>query len=217
MTLQPTRSSEEKRRIKHWITLGIVAGILGDVAYAGAIAPIPLPGAIRMMLGFSFGPFITLAFAGLYHFFKLHRNSVRLQAGTLFAIIAGTLVTIMLVVQSAIFVTIPSEARAELGLAFDGVNMVQLGLDVAWDIYFSLATILIGSVMWRHPRFGKVWGGVAVLIGGGLLVLNLATFPAPPAEAGSFDLGPVSGVFYLVVSLRVLVSRRWVDAALAQS
>jgi len=68
------------------------------------------------LLGMAFGPLLSLAFVGFYHFFRLHRNSVMLQASILYAIIAGTIVNVMIVVQSAIFRTIPREARAELGL-----------------------------------------------------------------------------------------------------
>lgn len=212
----PIDSEADNRRLtKNWIILGIVAGILGDLAYASAIAPIPLPSSVRMYLGFAFGPLLSLAFVGLYHFFKLHRKTPTLQAATIFGVIAGTLVNVMLVVQSAIFQTVPSAARADLGLAFDGVNMVQLGMDISWDIYFSLATILFGLVMLGHPRFGWVWGGISILIGGGLLTLNLATFPIPPAEAGSVDLGPLSGVWYLIVTIRIITSMKWVDARLA--
>jgi len=205
---------EEIQLTRNWIIVGVITGILADVAYAGAIAPIPFPDNVRIYLGMAFGPLLSIAFIGIYHFFRLHRKTVILQAATVFAIIAGTIVNLMLVVQSAIFQTIPREARADLGLAFDGVNMVQLGMDVSWDIYLSLATILIGIAMFSHPRFGLIWGTAALLIGGGLLVFNLATFPIPPAEAGSFDLGPFSGIFYLFVSIRVLTSLKWVDEKL---
>jgi hypothetical protein len=202
---------EEKQRIRQWVVVGVVVGVVGDLAYASAIAPLPLPNRARMLLGFSFGPLITLAFVGLYHFFMLHRNSVLLQVSTLYAMIAGTIVNVMIVVQSAIFTSVPPDARAELGLAWDGINMVQLGLDVSWDIYFSLAMILLGIVMLNHPRFGIAWGGLSILIGAGLLLLNLATFPIPPAAAGYLDLGSVSGIFFLFVSLRVALSMDWVD------
>lgn len=214
-TLPHNSFSEEKQLTRNWIIFGIIAGILADVAYAGAIAPIPFLDSVRLYLGMAFGPLLSLAFIGMYHFFRLHRKTVTLQAATVFAIIAGTIVNLMLVVQSAIFQTIPREARADLGLAFDGLNMVQLGMDVSWDIYLSLATILLGIGMFRHPRFGVIWGAAALVIGGGLLVFNLATFPIPPAEAGSLDLGPFSGMFYLFVSIRVLTSLKWVDEKLA--
>jgi hypothetical protein len=207
-------NEEEKKFIRNWIRWGVAAGILGDLAYASVIAPVPLPVRVRMLLGFAFGPLLCVAFIGLYHFFKLHKKSVALQAATLFGVISGVLVNLMLVVQSAIFLTIPREARAELGLAFDGLNMVQLGMDVSWDIFFSLATILLAVAMFSHPQFGILWGGFTFLIGGGLLLLNLATFPIPPAQSGSFDLGPVSGALYLFIALRILSSSKWVEARL---
>ena len=214
MTTSSALELEARLLTRRWIVFGVIAGILADIAYTGAIAPLPLPGRVRVYLGMAFGPLLSLAFIGLYHFFKLHRKTVVLQAATVFAVIAGTLVNLMIVVQSSIFATIPQEARADLGLAFDGLNMVQLGMDVSWDIYFSLATILLGVVMWDHPRFGRIWAVVTALIGGGLLVLNLATFPIPPAEVGSFDLGPVSGLLYLFISIQVLRSLQWVDERL---
>ena len=200
---------------RQWIVTSVVAGILGVVAYVCAIAPVPLPDVVRTYLGFAFGPFIAVAFAGYYHFFKLHRDSVTLQIGIVFGFVAAVIVNMMLVVQAAIFDTIPAAARADLGLAFEGINMVQLGLDVSWDLFFSVSMILIGLAMFGHPRFGFVWGAAAVVIGAGLIVLNLATFPIPPADAQSIDLGPVAGSFYLFATLRIWGSLKWVDAQLA--
>ncbi len=214
MTSSAVVLSEEQRLTRNWIVNGVVMGIMAVVAYSGAIAPTPIPDRVRIYLGIAFGPLLSVALVGLYHFLKLHRKTMVLQTATLFGIIAGTLVNLMLVVQAAIFETIPEEEREGLGLAFDGLNMVQLGIDVSWDIFFSLATVLFGVAMFHHPRFGTIWGVVMVLVGGGLLVLNLATFPDPPGEAGSVDLGPLSGVLYLFVSIRVLRSLSWVDERL---
>ncbi|HEU5100413.1 MAG TPA: hypothetical protein VFU22_15400, partial [Roseiflexaceae bacterium] len=154
---------------------------------------------------------LSLAFVGFYHFFSLHTKSVAIQASVIFGVIAGTVVNMMVVVQSAVRLTIPSEARAGLGLAWDGLNMVQLGLDVSWDIYLSAASMLLGIAMLPHPRFGKIWGGLTIAIGATLLVLNLVTFPIPPAASGSIDLGPVTGIWYLGIAIRVLTSLNWVD------
>jgi hypothetical protein len=48
------------------------------------------------------------------------------------------------------------------------------------------------------------WLGVpGVLISVVFLIFNLATFPEPPDTAGLVDLGPVVGLWYLVVYLRL--------------
>ena len=206
--------SEEKQIARNWILYGAISGILAIFFYISAIAPIPFPETVKLYLGMAFGPLISLSFVGFYHFFRLHRKTVTLQAATLFGIIAGTLVNLMIVVQGAIHLTIPITARESLGMAYTGLNMVQLGMDVSWDIYLSVATILLGVSMFSHPQFGKIWGLITLLIGAGLLALNLGTFPIPPAEADSFDLGPVSGLLYLLAAIRMLTSLAWVEAKL---
>jgi hypothetical protein len=64
--------------------------------------------------------------------------------------------------------------------------------------------------MFSHPKFGKIFGGITTLIGLLLLVFNLLTFPTPPGSAGLIDLGPVMGIWNLVISIQMLRSVRWI-------
>ena len=191
-----------------WIRIGPVAGLLGIAAYFAAVAGV-LPSRVTLVLVFSMGPLLSVAFLGFYHFLRAHRNSAALQTATVFGVIAGTLVNLMLVVQQSLFIGLPSATRATMGPAWAGLNWIQLGIDVSWDIYISVAIILLGMVLWKHPRFGIVLGGITIFAGSLLLVLNLWTFPAPPADSGLFDVGPFVGVWLLVLSLRMMFSVKW--------
>ncbi|MDX1416638.1 MAG: hypothetical protein R3293_20730 [Candidatus Promineifilaceae bacterium] len=194
---------------QRWVTVGGVLGIAGSLFYFLAIAPI-LPAPINVYFGLAFGPMISVAYIGIYHFVKAHRDSITLQIAVLFGIIAGTIVNMMLVVQQSLVLGLAAAERSQMGSAtWQGFNLVQLGLDVSWDIYISLASVLLGAAILDHPRFGRLMGGITMLLGGSLLVLNMTTFPIPPAQAGSIDLGPVVGTWYLILMIRMLRSRSW--------
>ena len=70
--------------------------------------------------------------------------------------------------------------------------------------------MLLAWNMRRHARFGELfaWSGLAIAVA--LLVINLITFPEPPGDAGWIDLGPVIGLRYLAVTVRMAMSLRWV-------
>jgi hypothetical protein len=191
-----------------WVRIGPIAGLLGIAAYFTAVTGL-LPPRVTLILAFSMGPLLSVGFMGFYHFLKVHRNSAALQTATVFGLIAGTLVNLMLVVQQSLFIGLPSATRATMGPAWAGLNWIQLGIDVSWDIYISVATVLLGAALWTHPRFGRVLAGITMFAGSLLLVLNLWTFPTPPGDAGLFDAGPLVGLWYLVLSLRMLCSVKW--------
>jgi hypothetical protein len=95
-------------------------------------------------------------------------------------------------------------------------NTIQLGLDVVWDIFLGVGTILLAINMFRHPRLGKIFSITGIIIALALLVLNITTFPVPPAESGSIDLGPLAALWYLAVTIRIAMSFKWVDEKLFQ-
>jgi hypothetical protein len=57
--------------------------------------------------------------------------------------------------------------------------------------------------MFGRRGFGAWLAAPGVLIGALLLIFNIATFPKPPDTAGLVDLGPLVGLWYLVVYVRL--------------
>ena len=98
-----------------------------------------------------------------------------------------------------------AQAPASLKESFALVNRIQLGADVAFDIFYSLGIILISSVIVRRRGVGRLVGVFGLVVATGLLALNIWFFPTPPAEVGSGDLGPATTVWW--VGLFVLDSR----------
>jgi hypothetical protein len=168
-------------------------------------------------LAAAFGPLLSVGALGQYHFIGAYRKTVSLQIAVLFWIIAGTILNTMLVVQmtvrdywrEAVAEAVDAESVGLLETAYLAADKVQLGLDISWDFYVAVGTILLAVNMVRHPRFGRVIGTAGILIGAALLGFNLATFPVPPAEAGSIDLGPALGLWGLVVAVMMARSIGW--------
>jgi hypothetical protein len=123
----------------------------------------------------------------------------------------------MLVVQLAISMSMrdymdkatDAATKATLDLIWKAVDKVQLGLDVSWDVFIGIGTLLFAVNMLNHPRFGKILGGIGALLAILLLGFNLYTFPMPPANANLIDFGPFVGLWYLVISIQALRSLAW--------
>jgi hypothetical protein len=167
-----------------------------------------VPELVAVVLASSMGPLLGVASWGLREFLTLHRRTLAADLGAAANALAGALITAMLLVQFAV----GSRSGDQPGA--DAVS-IWLGLDVAWDVYVGLGTFLFGVAALRHPRLGRLIGGAGVAIAVGLLALNLYTFPTPPANAGLVDLGPAVGLWYLVVTIRVLASLGWARSAVA--
>jgi hypothetical protein len=204
------RDTHESRDLAlRWIRLGVVSGVATCVIYPSLIF-IPLPDRVGAALAASWGPLLGIASLGLCRLLQIERRSMSAQLGAVFNIVAGALVTSMLLVQIAAGIRAGGEKTSQ------DLVTVWLGLDVAWDIYVGLGTALFAWAMLRHPRFGKSFGIPGLLVAAVLLALNLYTFPQPPAEAGLFDAGPVVGLWYLAVSIQVWRSLGWAREALEE-
>ena len=205
-----------KKLYMTWIKLGISAGLAVSVIYPLMIF-VPLPKKLTIVFASLFGPLLMLASLGLYYFLKAYRETATVQLAVISNVIAGVLVTLMLIVQLSVNLSMDglmdSAGEGISGATKDWiwkvVDRVQLGMDVSWDIFIAIGTILFGVAMMKHPRFGKIFGMIGFLIGHFLLVFNLATFPSPPGDAGLIDLGPVLGLWYLAATVQIIRSLKW--------
>jgi len=199
--------------ISKWIKLGIISGLLSSVIYPSLIF-IPLPAALQVAFIMAWGPLLGLSAVGLYYFISLHNRTVSSQIAVVSQIIAGVLVTLMLLVQYAIRSAKPLTIDAAV---WDTINHVQLGIDVAWDLFIFLSTLLFAINMYNHPRLGKVLSISGVVIGILMITFNILTFPTPPAEAESFDMGPLVGLWGLAVTINILIRYKWIEAKLNET
>lgn len=176
------------------------------------ISAAPLPDRIGSLMFFAFGPLVVMGMIGLAAYLNLEGKRVSVELAKTFGIIAGVLVNLMAVVQQSnleyfhrYIAEAPDDAaKAQLRQQLKGVFTVQAGMDVSWDIFVCLATILFGYALLRTRGVERWLGAAGILAAGLLLIFNLATFPVPPAEAGSVDLGPAVGIWFMLASIRIL-------------
>jgi len=202
-----------------WTRVGAACGFLAVLSYS-LISAAPLTSQQGLALACVFGPALMYASTGLYHVLRAHRRTVTLDLGLMSNVAAGVAVTLMLFSQLGLkgwfevqFGTgSTSSSDRALHAAFEAANGIQLGLDVAFDLFLALGTMLLAWNMWSHPRFGRLFAVSGAVTATALVVANLAVFPEPPGQEGSIDLGPVIGLWYLVVTVRLAMSGSWAAA-----
>ncbi len=191
-----------------WTKIGIVSGFLACFVYPIMVL-VSLPRIPQLMLGASFGPALAAASVALAHVLQARRRAPSLVLAAIFNALAGALVTAMIIVQLAInYSTTPAADEALKALLKSRVWDVVLGLDVSFDVFIGLATLLFAVNMIRDPRFGRIigWAGVFVSVVP-LLGANVYYFPDPPYTHGFPHVGIFTGLWYLGV---VLLMLRWV-------
>jgi len=194
----------------NWVRLGIGLGIATSVVYPSLIL-LSLPQLPTIILAAAIGPLLGLASMGLYHFLRLHQPSVSAQLAAACNFLGGALFSTMLLVQIAVRIRAAGQPIDRQIVA------IWLGLDVAWDVYIALGTALFAWAMWTHPRFGRGFAVSGLLLAILLLAFNFYAFPEPPSDVHLVDLGPLVGLWYLVVTLQMWRSLGWVKQGLAVS
>lgn len=200
----PHEANRDMSRVRIVATISCVLALLVYVAIA--TERVHGVDAFARSIAFLIGPLALIGTFQLIGTFESSANANHLRFCRVFLGSAFVLLTTMVVIQQTTLLQFAilrssdvSTASNEIDLIQFGVNIVQLGLDVAFDIHYCVGVILFASLIYRHPAFGRVIGLLGIAIASGLLALNLVAFPVSPSAAGFPDLGPLTALWWLGV------------------
>ena len=194
--------------------LGGVIGLTVLLAYLNfAFGWVMLSQRLSLTLALAIGPVAAIGTLALSESLSRYFDKPTIRLGSIFLVISFAMLTLMIAMQQAIFAEYRQlldasgavEPTVPLKEAFSLVNHMQLGADVAFDIFYAVGIVFISSVLVRGRGLERLIGAYGLVAGAGLLALNVWYFPKPPAAMGSIDLGPATIVWW--VALIVLASQ----------
>lgn len=196
------------------LILGGLSGVASGLLFFGVQAAIPwdhdLPLELprwEAVLGFwmilAVAPFaIGFAYA-LSRLIAWERDGPLNQLGFVFAVVGFSILAVTQSFQNAVSIVLTDEMRADGSgpeaweRIYAGLNALDLGTDLAWDLFLGLWLLCIGVAMFRHSRLGARWSIPALALVPPFLAFNIAGTPDPPVV----DLGPVIGVYFTALSV----------------
>jgi hypothetical protein len=202
-------------RRKLMLIVPAALGTLAVVAYLSQSLGIDhFSARVSVLLALMIGPLAAFGVIRFTDELPPRRDSMIRSSCTLL-VIAFALLTLMVSVQqmSAMrfgMIARPSSIGAEAGAyVFQLLSSVQLGIDVAFDIFYCLGMMCLCVVIWEVEGYGRYLALVGIALAAMLLVVNLVAFPHTPSSIGLIDFGPATGVWWLaLIVARTRVRRR---------
>lgn len=193
-----------------FILFGGIAGAAGVVAYVTGIA-MDLEPALGLLAIAMFCILSIISSMAIREAIADGTRSRLADIGLLFSVAAFSTLLAMISVQLAVRAhaksvldSLAGEQKETFLLAVQLARRVDWGLDVAWDLLGGVFLLAFGVAMCKARHFRALWGAPLALLAAALLVLNLWTFPVPPASAGLFDIGPFIGLYMLALNVRMI-------------
>ncbi len=190
--------------------LGGLCGVVGTLCYFIA-STVPMGTALEYAFIMSWPVLSVIFLFSLTQYIAIDRQSPASQLAFAFGSLAFAMVAGMISIQLAVklgieeYIANAPQNEEFLKLIRRSTRLVDMGLDVAWDIFIGTALIFLSVALSRHHRFGIWWGLPAGLFGALLIVLNISTYPWPPNTRGLFDIGPFIALFLIALSVRLLL------------
>jgi hypothetical protein len=208
-----TAEGAERASRSRLLVLGGLSGVAAGLLFFGVQAAIPwehdLPLELprwEAVLGFWMillvAPF-AIGFAyTLSRLIAWERDGPLNRLGFVFAVVAFSILALTQSFQNAVSIVLTDEMKAEGSgpeaweRTYAGLNALDLGTDLAWDLFLGLWLLCIGLAMFRHSRLGARWAIPALALVPPFFAFNVAATPDPPVV----DLGPVIGMYSTALS-----------------
>ncbi|MFN8345943.1 MAG: hypothetical protein U0X91_13110 [Spirosomataceae bacterium] len=191
--------------VQSLVRYGALSGIVSILSYL-LIAFFDLPNSLTFLFAMFFPMFGIMAVFTLKEYIALQVPSYVNTLSFTFASIAFTICAIFLSAQLAVQIEVKPQAdlanQAVLKLIKESIRVIDMGMDVAWDMFIG-TYLLLFLIAARRIEALKWWGMTGGILGTALMVLNVYTFPIPPADSGLFDLGPFIALFLLALYTRM--------------
>ncbi|MFC2107274.1 hypothetical protein ACFLRY_02945 [Bacteroidota bacterium] len=211
----------ENKIARDWVKYGTICGLSSASVYIFLniltfIPGIDIPEIVIRLGLFSVGILGVVSIGGSYHLIKKHKNSVLLQMAVLLSLLAFAFLTLMVVLQQANIkfwqhAHLVSGSKDEINTIYSAIDTIQLGVDLTFDVFYTLAFIFYSILMFKHPRFGKIFSISGFVLFSSFLILNMIAFPFPPGSIGLIDIGPLTGIWGIIVSIQSLRSLKWME------
>ena len=136
--------------MRTWALVAVTTGFLAVATYFCSIVFKPFPWSVGRILFFAFGPLSVASVVAFYRATEWEAGGILHTLGSLFLVVAGVIVNLMAVIQDVQFTVLGRQIREAgdpaiadvLERVLWGVNVVQSGLDISWDIFASVGTVL---------------------------------------------------------------------------
>lgn len=193
--------------VKSLVRVGALSGMLSILSYL-TIAFFDLPHSLTFLLAMFFSLFGIVAIFSLKEYIAIQSPSYANTLSFTFGSIAFTICAIFLSAQLAVQIEVKPAAdapnQAILKLIKESIRVIDMGMDVAWDMFIGTYLVLF-LFSTRRIAALKWWGMTGGVLGIALMVFNVYTFPIPPANSGLFDLGPFIALYLFALHTRMLL------------
>ena len=198
----PESQKPESAFDPEWAAAGVVAGATATIAYP-LLLVLPGPPPLIAGVAFTFAAALTVGSIALHQLMRLGGSAFGPLSllGAASNALAGALFVAMVLVQLAI--------REVVDPPPDELEAVYWGLDVAWDLYIGAGTLAFAIASLRVQWVGYALAAVGGVVSLALITMNLLTFPEPPASAGLLDVGPLVGLWYTAITVRLALTWRF--------
>jgi len=149
-----------------------------------------------------------VAFLALKRLLEWEKPKWSVKIGSLFGIVACPIMVIQMLVQGTIMVRLgrmflaatEETQRQSVVILSRGLRSFDMGIDLAFDSFFFAAWILLGLAMVKSKYFGKIFGGLGMVLFAITAALNIWAAPNPP----SFEMSPIVSLWILAVFVQML-------------